>query len=283
VIKGTASYTVAEYLSRNPEANNPSSRDFSVGGNDVMNITVYEEPDLTRENIRVSADGYISFPFINRVKVEGLTSSEIEELISTKLAEGQYLLNAHVSVSVQEFNSKQYLVLGSVKNPGSYPLQGNDRVLDAISRSGGIDFEQGGKQAMIVRTENPGTEEEEKIVIQIELGGLLKGGDQRSNLLLADNDLLYIPKAENFYILGQVKNPGSYPYLEKDITLVEAISKAGGFTPIAARNRTRIIRIEDGVEKVIQVKVDVITQAGRKAQDIRIQPGDVIVIPESFF
>ena len=64
---------------------------------------------------------------------------------------------------------------------------------------------------------------------------------------------------------------------------MEAIGMAGGFTPIAARNRTRIIRVENGVEKIIEVKVDAITGAGRKIQDVIIQPHDVIVVPESFF
>jgi polysaccharide export outer membrane protein len=97
------------------------------------------------------------------------------------------------------------------------------------------------------------------------------------------NDVLFIPAAENFYIIGQVRRPGSYPLTNREITLVEAISMAGGFTRIAARNRTRIIRIEDRVEKIIEVKVDAITDAGKKIQDVIIQPDDIIVVPESFF
>jgi polysaccharide biosynthesis/export protein len=283
VIQGTPNYTVAEYLSRNPDANNPLARDYTVGGYDVLDITVYEEGDLSREKIKVSAYGFISFPLIGRVKVDTLTTSEIESLIATKLADGQFILDAHVDVSVVDYKSKQFMVLGSVKEPGTYPLQARERVLDAVSKSGGVDFEQGGKQAMIIRTENPNTANENKIVINIQLPGLLKGGDQVSNLLLADKDLLFIPKAEFFYIIGQVQNPGAYPYLEKEITLVEGLSKAGGFTSIAARNRTRIVRMEEGAEKIIEVNVDAITNSGKKGQDVMIVPGDVIVVPESFF
>jgi len=283
VIEGTPTYTVAEYLALHPEANNPMQYDYRVGGYDVLDITVYEEPELSREDIRVSAEGYISFPFIGRVKVDNLTTSEIEALIAKKLAEGQYLLDAHVSVTVKEYKSKQFMVMGSVEEPGSYPLQAKERVLDAISRAGGIDFEQGGKQGMLIRTENPNTDRERKIVIQIDLSGLLKGGDQISNLLLNDKDLLYVPKADFYYVIGQVQSPGKYPYQEKEITLVEAISTAGGFTPIAARNKTKIIRLEDGVEKIIKIRVDAITKAGKKLHDIKIIPGDVIVVPERFF
>jgi polysaccharide biosynthesis/export protein len=282
VIKATPNYTVDEYLKLYPKAAS-AIQDYRVGGYDMLNITVYEEEDLSRENVRVSGEGYISFPLIGRLRVDEMTTSEIENLISRKLAEGQFLLDAHVSVTVADFKSKNFLVLGSVKEPGSYSLQAQQRVLDAISRAGGVDFEQGGKQGMIIRSLHPNTPRETKIVIRFDLPALLKGGDQTANLPLQDKDLLYIPKAENFYIIGQVEKPGSYQILEKDVTLVEAISMAGGFTPIAARNKTRIIRVENGVEKIYEIQVDAITKAGKKGLDLSVKAGDVIIVPESFF
>jgi len=283
VIDKTRHFSVAQYLMERPDTRDPARGDYRVGGYDVLSITVYEEKDLSREAVRVSGDGYISFPLIGRLKVDGLTTSEMEKLISLSLAQEQYLLDAHVSVMVTEYNSKRFLVLGAAKSPGSYPLRARERVLDAISKAGGIDLEQAGKKGMIIRTEKPNTKHERKIVINLDLQGLLKGSDQISNIFLADKDTLFIPKAEHFYLIGQVQKPGSYPIVEKDISLVEAISTAGGFTPIAARNRTRIIRVEDGVEKIIEVRVDAITEAGKKIQDVIIQPDDVIVVPESFF
>jgi len=283
VIEETRHFSIAQYLIHHPEIRGPAGGDYRVGGYDVLGIIVYEEKDLSREAVRVSADGYISFPLIGRIKVDDLTTSEIEKLISLKLAEEQYLLEAHVSVMVTGYNSQRFLVLGAVEKPGSYSLQARERVLDAISKAGGIDFDQAGKKGMIIRIENPDTHQERKIVINLDLEGLLKGRDQISNIFLAGKDVVFIPTVEHFYIIGQVKNPGSYPLGDREITLLEAISTAGGFTRIAARNRTRIIRIEGGVEKIIEVKVDAITDAGKKIQDVIIQPDDVIVVPESFF
>jgi len=283
VIKTTPNYSVMEYLQRYPESVDGAMNDYRVGGYDVLDIVVYEEPDLTRSNVRISADGYISFPLVGRLKVDDLTTSEIEQLITDRLAVGQFILDAHASVSVADYNSRKFMVLGSVKLPGTYPLKTREKILDAISRAGGIDFEQGGHRGVIIRTLNRETVGEQKIVIQVDLSGLLKGGDQLSNLPLADGDLLYIPQPDNYYIIGQVNSPGSYAYLKNDITVVEAISKAGGFTQIAARNHTRIIRMENGEEKIIEIRVDAITNAGMKGQDVRIMPGDVIVVPESFF
>jgi len=280
----TENYTVAEYLALHPAAGDPGAMDYRIGGYDIIDIIVYEEPDLSRKDIRVSANGYISFPFIGILKVAGLTTTEVENLISRKLVDEKYILNAHVSVTVTGYKSKQYMVLGSVNSPGTYPLEAKERLLDVISRSGSIDFESGGTEGMIIRTENPDTPEEKKIVIHIDLPSLLKGGDQVSNILIQDKDLFYIPKAESFYMLGQIKSTGSFPYTQKEITLVEAISMAGGFTETAARNRTRILRLDkDGNQQIIEVKMDAITNDGRRGRDVKVLPGDVIIVPESYF
>ena len=283
VIEATPHFSVSEYLAQHPEARGAVGGDYLVGGYDVLSIMVYEESDLSKEAVRVSEDGYISFPLIGRIKVDGLATSDIEKVISSKLAEEEYLLEAHVSVLVTEYNSKGFLVLGAVKTPGSYSLQAKECVLDAISRAGGIDSEHAGKRAVIVRSDGLKGAQERKVVIDIDLQGLLKGKDQISNICLADKDVLFVPTAEHFYIIGQVNKPASYTMPEGEITLVEAIGMAGGFTRIAARNRTRIIRVEEGAEKVIEVQVDAITKAGRKIQDVVIRPNDVIVVPESFF
>ena len=282
VLETTSSFSVVEYLMQYPEIKGSSS-EYRVGAEDVLIITVYEEEDLSRDAVRVSGDGYISFPLIGRIMISKLTTSEIEELIKLKLAENQYLLDAHVSVMVKEYNSQRFLVLGAVNSPGSYSLSAKERVLDAISRAAGVNLEQASKRAMIIRMLDAETENERKVVINIDLNSLLAKGDQISNLCLMDKDLLYIPTAEHIYIIGQVNSPGSYTMPEGEITLVGAIGMAGGFTRIAARNKTRIIRLEDGVEKIIEVKVDAITKAGKKIQDVPINPGDVIVVPESFF
>ncbi|MFP4088318.1 MAG: polysaccharide biosynthesis/export family protein [Desulfobacteraceae bacterium] len=282
VIKESPHLTVEEYLSRYPEADR-MGKDYKVGENDILNIIVYEEPDLSKEAVRVSGEGYISFPLIGRLKVANLSTSEIEQQIAGKLAEQQYLLDAHVSVMVTEYRSKNFLVLGAVKNPGSYFLQGREHLLDALSKVEGVDPEKAGSRALLIRTLNPDESQEQKVVIKIDLRDLFKRGGQATNLLLTHKDVIYVAPVEHYYIIGQVNGPGSYAMPENEITLVEAIGMAGGFTRIASRNKTRIVRLEEGVEKIIEVKVDEITEAGKKIQDVVIKPGDVIVVPESFF
>ena len=289
ILKKTPSFTVAEYLKKYPNANDMMALDYKVGGYDVLSITVYEEKDLSRESVRVSADGFISFPLIGRLYVADLTTSDIEKLIARKLAQGQYLTEAHVSVMVTRYESRKFSVLGAVKAPGNYPLQAREKVLDALSKAGGIEAGTGDRdrgevrEAVIIRTLNHGQNNETKLVINIDLQGLLKGSDQRANLYMADNDLLYVPKADFFYIIGEVKNPGNYAFNKKNISIVEAISMAGGFTKLAARDKTRIVRVENDVEKIYNVNVDAITKGGKMIQAVLVMPNDLIVVPESFF
>jgi polysaccharide export outer membrane protein len=285
ILKKTPSFTVSEYLKKYPNANDMLALDYKVGGYDVLSITVYEEKDMSRESVRVSADGFISYPLIGRLHVADLTTSDIEKLISRKLAEGQYLTEAHVSVMVTKYESRKFSVLGAVKTPGNYPLQAREKVLDALSKGGGVEDKERGevREAVIIRTLNHGRASETKLVINIDLQGLLKGTDQTANLYMADNDLLYIPKADFFYIIGEVKNPGNYAFNKKNVSIVEAISMAGGFTKLAARGKTRIVRVENDVEKIYNVNVDAITQGGKMIQAVLVMPNDLIVVPESFF
>ncbi len=290
VIRQTPHFTVSQYLEQKTAVPGESVEGYKVGGYDVLNIDVFEEQDLSQKAVRVAADGYISFPLIGRLKVLNRTPAEIEKLIAQKLAEEQYLKEAHVAVMVTEYKSKQFMVLGAVKKPGSYALQAQERLLDAVSKAGGVRMatqrqeEQAGHKCMLLRIEaQTAARQERKIVIDINLRDLLNGDAPESNILLADKDVVYIPTAEHFYIIGEVKQPGSFTLANRDITLVEAISLAGGFTPLASRSRTRIIRSEDGVEKIIEVNVDAITDSGQKIHDVVIQPDDVIVVPLSFF
>ncbi len=90
--------------------------------------------------------------------------------------------------------------------------------------------------------------------------------------------------ARKIFILGAVNKPGSYDLpLQRSFTILEAISLAGGFTKLAAVDKTKIVRIENGVEKNVVVKITDITKKGDKSKDVILKPNDIIVIPETFF
>lgn len=86
------------------------------------------------------------------------------------------------------------------------------------------------------------------------------------------------------FILGEVKSPGSFELpTESKLTVLEAISLAGGFTPIAAPDRTKVIRNLEGRSESYTVEVSAITKHGEKHKDISLEPNDVVYVPQSFF
>lgn len=241
--------------------------DYIVGTEDVLKITVYNYPDLTTTE-RVSGEGIITLPLVGEIKVAGLTTDLVAKTIAKKLADG-FIIDPNVSVFVVEFRSKKIIVMGQVNKPGVYMLSGNTTFLELLSLAGGLTRDAGGK-ATIKRKSNEGAKGEG--IITIDMKKLIEEGDTSLDMLLMDGDNIYIAKAGVFYITGEIKNPAAYKH-EEGLTLIKAITMAGGFTDKASPGRIRIIRKIDNKEKVLQ----------KAAMDEKLLPDDIIIVPESFF
>ncbi|MFQ5912861.1 MAG: polysaccharide biosynthesis/export family protein, partial [Nitrospinota bacterium] len=256
----------------------PRRRDYSVGPKDVLKVTVYRETELSGEFV-VAGDGSINYPLLGRVRVEGLTVAQIEKRVETLLAK-DYLVNPSLSVKVAEFRSQQIQLLGAVMKPGTYALRGPTTLIEIISQGGGIDPGEGGSKVVVLRPRREKGGEDQ--FFTVDLNVLLKEADLSENLLLGGNDTVFVPRAGSIFIFGQVKKPGPYKIQERQVTLTEAISMAGGLTRIAAANRTRVVRIEGRKERVINVPLNDILK-GDKSKDIWLVAEDVVFVPESFF
>lgn len=240
--------------------------EYTVGDGDVVAINVYENPDLST-TVRVSANDTIRVPLIGEVNVKGLSVSEVAARLEKLLADG-YLVNPQVDVFVKEYRSKKAIILGQIKNPGLYELRGGTTILEFISTAGGVTSEVGGTATIKRKTTEAG--ENDQTVIDLE--SLIKKGDTAFNLPIRDGDSVYISKADIYYVSGEVNKPGSFK-LEPDVTVIKAITMAGGFSKIAAKNKATIIRIVDGQKR----------ELSNVKMDEPVLPNDVIVVPESFF
>jgi len=244
-----------------------SADDYIVGAEDVLKITIYNHPELTTTE-RVSGEGIITLPLIGEVKVAGLTTDQVAKKIAAGLADG-FIVDPNVSVFVVEFRSKKTIIMGQVNKPGIYMLSGNTTFLELLSQAGSLTKDAGDK-ATIKRKSVDGAEREG--VITIDLKKLIEQGNTSLDIALMDGDNVYIPKAAVFYITGEIKNPAAYKH-EEGLTLIKAVTMAGGLTDKASSGRIRIIRKVDRKEKVIQ-------NAG---MDEPVYPDDIIIVPESFF
>ena len=216
-----------------------AAEDYLVGEGDVLKITVYDHADLNME-VRVSGGGVISFPLIGEVRVGGLTVSRVEDIISSRLADG-YIIDPQLTVFIKEFRSKRTTIMGEVKNPGLYELHGRTSFLELLSKAGGL-TPQAGDRATIKRKGGPGNEGG---VITVDLKKLVREGNTALDVIIADGDSVYVSEAGVFFIRGEVRRPASYR-LEGDISAIKAITLAGGFTDEAARDRVTIMRASGG-------------------------------------
>jgi polysaccharide export outer membrane protein len=242
------------------------AQDYLLGGGDVVTVSVYEQPDMDT-TVRVSGDGMISIPLLGQISAENLSTKQLEEKIELLLADG-YIVEPQVHIFIKEFRSRKVTILGEVKSPGIYEIQGQITILELISKANGLTGDAA-YQAIIQNKNKPETLSPVNVV---DLTRLMKEGQTSQNVDIVDGDHVYIPKKEVFYVSGQVKKPGVYNY-EQDLTVIKALTMAGGPTDKAAPDRTRIIRTKEGREHLIK----------GVRMDIRVLPNDVIMVPESYF
>jgi polysaccharide export outer membrane protein len=247
--------------------------DYTIGVQDVITITVYDQADLTGK-FTVDADGSLTFPLVGRIKAAGLTLRHLEDDLKKRLADG-YIRNPQVSAAVDTYRSQRIFVMGEVRAPGAYQLTGEMSVIEAIARAGST-TPQAADEAMIVRPKEGQTTgpvlptDTDSTVIRINLREIQEGALSK-NVQLRDGDTLLVQKARSVYVFGQVKSPGAYA-IDKDTTVLQALSLAGGVTDRGSTGRVKIVRAVDGKKKEIKVKLT----------DI-VEPGDTIIVAERFF
>lgn len=163
-----------------------AAADYTVGVGDELEINVLK-PDVFIVNTTVAPDGNISFPYIGSVKVLGLSLSQAQDEIQKRLEDG-YLKYPVLTVYLKEVKSKKYLVSGEVMKPGSYPLEGNITVLQAISIAGGFSKYGNASHVKVLR-QKPGGKGYETVRVNVEQA---REGDSEQDPLLHSGDMVVV-------------------------------------------------------------------------------------------
>lgn len=275
VIKSDKNETKSSFVTSHED-----DKDYVIGPDDTIKITVWDHEDLTRE-VTISREGWFSFPLVGKIFADGLSLGDLEKKLVESLS-GKYLVNPQISIAIKEVKSKVVYVIGEVggkggtgKGPGTYPLTGRTSLLEVLSMAGGHTADAASEIIIVrpkVKSDMPVSIEDARKdeITTINMKKLLEG-DLSQNILLEPYDTVYIPKAEFFFASGEVKHPGKF-ILEKGMTVLKAIATAGGKTDKAAIKRTKIIRVKGGEKKEFRVSLD-----------DPVLPEDIIVVPESFF
>ena len=242
---------------------NAAQEDYTIGVADVLDVTVFNEPDASRTGVTVDNDGTIDVPYIGRVKVAGRTARDVEREIRSRLNE-KYLVNPSVNVTIVKYQSKTVTVQGYVRNPAEYILQGNVSLTSLLARAGSMTMDAGSYVLISRMGANGATEQIRVSRKDIETG-------KAQNILLKDGDTVLVPKAETVLVAGYVRNPGPIVW-EEGLTVERAVILAGGPTERGALNRSEVERLVNGRPQKIKVKP---TDA--------VQANDTIRVPSKIF
>jgi polysaccharide export outer membrane protein len=248
---------------------------YRIGVGDKLEIAVFGHDDLSKV-VEVRSDGSINYPLIGDVQVKGMTVSEVDDQITRVLGK-DFLVDPQVSVDVREYQSQWVTVIGEVRNPGRFMLRRNMRLIDVLAEAGGVTKEAGVEILVTRRTDAGDTRQ-----ILLDRERLLSQENQDANILLSHMDIVTVGEKKIFYIRGEVTRPGSY-FLESGLSIMKAISVAGGLTPYANRKEVQLIRAGAGGAvgdtKVVNLKA---IEEGKKP-DIPLLPNDVIIVPRRIF
>lgn len=243
---------------------------YSIGPRDLITINVFGAPELNKK-VRISGRGTITLPLLGEVKVSGLTAAQLETKLA-RLLEKKYLKNAQVTVFIEEYQSKMVAMIGAVERPGNYELHGKETLLQIISKAGGV-TSRSSDRVVIIRSSK-------STVINLE--ELMMKGTPELNILLEPGDIVNIPHVQymDIYIFGEVQRPGRLQLKKSgEITLLQAIAQAGGFTNRARKSAILVKRKVNGEEKKIRVNANKIIKG--KKPSFALQQNDIIYVKES--
>lgn len=245
---------------------------YVIGPEDVLDVQVWDNKDLNLVTF-VRPDGKISLPLLGEVHAAGKTVKQLEDVLVAEYA--KRVKGPVVTVIVREIRSRPVHFIGGFGRPGVMQLTRDMTLLEAVSVLGGIAQNGDAEKGYLIRDGKR---------IAVDFDALVQKGDLRHNLRLQPGDSVVVPVADLVYVEGEVRRPGAVKYT-RDLTIVKAITHAGGLTPMAAPGRVDILRGGKDSEKRVRIRVDLdkILRAPDDNPDVKLRPDDVIFVPQRLF
>jgi polysaccharide biosynthesis/export protein len=276
-----------------PELLQPKGDMFTLGPGDSVEIEILGTP-ASRATTSVGPDGKIYYNLLPGLDVWGLTLGQTRELVEKQLA--KYISDPQASLTLRAVGSKYVWLLGRLNRPGVYPLAAPTTLLESIAAAGGTS-----RSLSQVASEELADPRHSFVVRQgqfvpVDFQRLLRDGDTSQNIFLQPEDFVYVASVlvQEVYVLGAVRAPRALPYTER-MTLASAIAAGSGmeryewisvgnsdpgpFTKDAYLSHVAIVRGSLSAPQVAVVDYNAIIKG--KARDVRLEPGDIVYVPNS--
>ena len=254
------------------QAANSALPDRKVAPNDLLSITVFDEPEVSRPAVRVGSDGTVIIPILPKpLTVTGLLPREIENLVSKSLMDAEILVHPTVSVAILEYAYQQISIQGQVRIPGQFNITEPITLFEALAKAGGVTADAGS----IVLVSKTATDMPRKI----DLNELQKDPEPSTNITLTGGELISVPDAPKLYVTGNVAKPGPISVkTPDDATVLKVVAAAGGLTPYY--NKTAYIYRVDAAGSRQEITVPLRNIYLRKAQDVKLIADDILLVPD---
>jgi len=255
---------------------------------DQISVRMYDFPDLgSAIVVHVASDGSVHLPYAGTLAAQGLSPEQLQESIASALKTRGIVKDPNVTVDVQSAVNLTVDVIGQVGKPSSIPLYAPAPISYVLLQAGGLS----GVASPHLTIIHPGAVEPTTLEYDEQ-----HPTPAALHTLVRPGDIVHVASSGVYYIAGEVNRPGIYPIggglslgalsagfgtgLTRNLTLLEALTQAGGITPIAARSQMRLLREVDG--KRVEVKIDQVKLYKGEIADPLIHPGDIIYVPSSY-
>jgi len=241
-----------------------------LGPGDLLRVTVTDAPELT-QTFRVDQQGNLNLPLLREpLHAAGLLPDQLRDKLSTALRSQHLLVNPVVDVAVVEYRSRDVIVGGAVKTPATLQDVGNLHLIDAISQAGGL-LPEAGPDITVERPDGSSQ--------RIAVRSLYDGQHPELNVALIAGSRVRVPTCDRVYVVGNVKKPGAFPFLDShDTTVLQLIALSGGLDSFS-RNKAYIYRLVAGNTQKTEIEVPLRRILDRKTADVNLAPNDILYVP----
>lgn len=240
-----------------------------LGPGDTIVVRALHVNEFPERPVRIDETGRVQLPLLGTVEAAGLTTQGLAAKLAGSLE--RFVREPQVWVELADRKSRPVSVLGAVKSPGVYQIEGARRLLDILSLAGGLEPEAGGA-VNVTRGDS---------TFSVKFAGLLDGAPA-ANPLIQPNDLVTVPRAKLVYVMGDVRKAGGFALRDEErMTVLQALALAEGTTATAATRHARILRPAPGELKPREIAVNVQSILAGKAADVPLEAKDILFIPGS--
>ena len=248
-------------------ASSQSVPGYRLKPNDVVRLSVFEEPDLSTST-RILKTGEAVFPLIGTVHIAGTSLAEATERVRLLYA-ADYLVDPKVTLSVDEYATDYISIVGAVNRPGQIPIPSSGRfdLASALATAGGLAQNADPNRITLVRASGGRSVFSENQIRNN--GGIpLRSGDR---IVVAESRFI----KSTVTVMGQVRRPGPIEFpLDGKLDLLTAIARAGGFTDLASPKKVKVT--SNGRTTVVDMRAG----TEHHSKNFTLHPNDIITVPE---